>query len=166
MKLAFACVTAVLLSGVSGHEWFARRDAESGSFTACKNLFAPVVRILQQQRFRYLIEDGQLSLDCSQQTMSRAEGCRFSDEFACYSRYPPDILFIVLNTFCSHRTEIEDDASCWTSDRLPGAFISCSRQSSSANFANCVQGSVTNLTECSSGRTGAILRQLVLDVRA
>ncbi|XP_067657501.1 uncharacterized protein [Haliotis asinina] len=163
-------VVVALFSCVFGHDWLARRDTyeEPTGFecfnTTCENVYEPVFRVMEQPTFSDLITDGRLTLDCSQETLTLANECRHTSS-GCMSKFQMGDLFTAFDTFCRHKTEILDDESCWTHGLMPLAVVSCF-DGNSIVFANCVQGRVTSITECSSGRAGAILRQLVLDLRA
>ncbi|XP_046565870.1 uncharacterized protein LOC124274552 [Haliotis rubra] len=159
MKFAI-CVAVVLISSVSGHEWFSRRDAEPDA--ACRNIYAQMNAIMRQPQFRYLIRDGELSLDCSEQTLAKADECQNGSFVMCSSQFSARQLNIALNAFCRHRTDIENEPTCWTSDNLPSAVTSCAGRDRSA-FALCAEQNVANLTECSA-TTGAIFRQLIVAV--
>ncbi|XP_071090561.1 uncharacterized protein [Haliotis cracherodii] len=163
MKFAIY-VVSVLLSSVTGRAWLTRRESDPGPdlsclSTTCENVYAPVFRIMSRPTFSYLIKDGRLSLDCSQQTRTIADECQSSSVNCFASILLPD-LAIALNLFCLHQTEIEEEASCWTSDNLPGAVVSC-RYENRVAFAECVYHRVSSLTECTE-TTGAIFRQLLL----
>ncbi|XP_046565898.1 uncharacterized protein LOC124274578 [Haliotis rubra] len=163
------CVAVVLFSSVSGHDWLTRRDTyEEPGFdcfeTPCELIYEPVFRIMARPTFSNLIEDGRLTLSCSRETLTLANECKHPSS-GCMPYVEMEDLFIAFDTFCRHKTEILDDEACWTHGLMPLAVVSC-HDANSIAFANCVQARVTNITECSSGRTGAILRQLVLDVRA
>ncbi|XP_048249748.1 uncharacterized protein LOC124138141 [Haliotis rufescens] len=154
------CVAAVLLSSVTGRTWHAKRETDPGPALTCysgtcENVVAPVRRILQGPTFRYLIREG---LDCSQQTLTIAGECQTSSA-DCRVRHQNPDLPSALITFCRYKTEIEDEASCWTSDNLPWALLSCADEDRSA-FAECAEKRVSSLTECSE-TSGAIFREML-----
>ncbi|XP_046338467.1 uncharacterized protein LOC125377519 [Haliotis rufescens] len=149
------CVAAALLSSVSGLEWPTRRETLPDRSDECQNVFAQILGILQRPRFSNLIEDGRLSLDCSQQTLTTADECQRSGSGRV------ERLNIALNIFCSHKPEIEREASCWTSGELSETVVSCLHQDRRA-VAECADQNVSNLRECTN-TTGAIFRQLILD---
>ncbi|XP_048246820.1 uncharacterized protein LOC124119850 isoform X1 [Haliotis rufescens] len=155
------CVATVLLSYVSGLEWPTRRQIVPATSSACQNVYAQISGIMQRPRFRNLIAHGKLSLDCSQQTLTAADECQRPWSLR-RSLFKVEQLKIALNTFCSHKPEIEGEASCWTSEELPDTVITCSQQDSRA-FAECADQNVSNLRECTN-TTGAIFRQLILDI--
>ncbi|XP_048246827.1 uncharacterized protein LOC124119835 isoform X4 [Haliotis rufescens] len=155
------CVAAALLSSVSGLEWPTRRETLPDKSDECQNLYAQILGIMQRPRFSNLIEDGRLSLDCSQQILTTADECQRSGSVRT-SRFRVKQLNIALNTFCSHKPEIEREASCWTSEELPDTLVSCAQRDRRA-FAECADQNVSNLTECTN-TTGAIFRQLILDI--
>ncbi|XP_046338439.1 uncharacterized protein LOC124119833 [Haliotis rufescens] len=154
-------VAAVLLSSVSGLEWPTRREIVPATSSACQNVYAQILGIMFRPRFSNLIEDGRLSLDCSQQTLTMADECQRSG-YLRRSHFRVEHLNIALNTFCSHKPEIEGEASCWTSEELPDTVVSCSQQDRRA-FAECADQNVSNLRKCTN-TTGAIFRQLILGV--
>ncbi|XP_046338464.2 uncharacterized protein LOC124119850 isoform X3 [Haliotis rufescens] len=155
------CVAAVLLSYVSGLEWPTRREIAPATSSACQNVYAQISGIMVRPRFSNLIQDGRLSLDCSQQTLTKADECQRSESVrSTYFRV--GYLNISLNTFCNHKPEIEGEASCWTSEELSETVVSCAQQDSRA-FAECADQNVSNLRKCTN-TTGAIFRQLILGV--
>ncbi|XP_048246825.1 uncharacterized protein LOC124119835 isoform X2 [Haliotis rufescens] len=155
------CVAAALLSSVSGLEWPTRRELVPDTSSACQNVYAQILGIMVGPRFSNLIEDGRLSLDCSQQILRTADECQRSESVR-RSYLIVERLNIALNTFCSHKPEIEGEASCWTSKELPETVVSCSQEDSRA-FAECADQNVSNLRECTN-TTGAIFRQLIVDL--
>ncbi|XP_046338463.2 uncharacterized protein LOC124119848 isoform X1 [Haliotis rufescens] len=155
------CVAAALLSSVSGLEWPTRREIVPDTSSACQNVYAQIFGVMFRPRFRNLIEDGRLSLDCSQRTLTRADECQRSG-YLRGSRFTNKHLNFALNTFCSHKPEIEGEASCWTSKELPGTVVSCFKKDKFA-FAECAYQGVSNLRECTN-TIGAIFRQLILGV--
>ncbi|XP_071085403.1 uncharacterized protein [Haliotis cracherodii] len=155
------CVAAVLLSSVSGLEWPTRREIVPATSSACQNVYAQILGIMLRPSFSNLIEDGRLSLDCSQRTLTRADECQRSG-YLRRSHFRVEHLNIALNTFCSHKTDIEGEASCWTSEEMRDAVVSCSQQDRRA-FAECADQNVSDLRKCTN-TTGAIFRQLILGV--
>ncbi|XP_067657366.1 uncharacterized protein [Haliotis asinina] len=160
MKFAI-CVVVVLISSASGLEWLTRRDAEPEN--TCRNIYDQVTMIMRQPEFsRILLQNGELSLDCSEQTLAKADDCINAPFLTCRSQFTATQLNAALNVFCRHRADIENEPACWTSDDLPSAVVSCSR-GDRPEFALCAERNVTSLTECSA-ITGAIFGELILDV--
>ncbi|XP_048246819.1 uncharacterized protein LOC124119847 [Haliotis rufescens] len=158
------CVATALLSCVSGLEWPTRREIVPDTSSACQNVYAQIFGIMFRPRFSNLIEDGRLSLDCSQKTLTRADECQRFSGSVRRSRFTNKHLNIALNTFCNHKPEIEGEASCWTSEELPDTVVSCAQQDRRAfAIAECADQNVSNLRECTN-TTGAIFRQLILDI--
>ncbi|XP_048247147.1 uncharacterized protein LOC124119848 isoform X2 [Haliotis rufescens] len=101
------------------------------------------------------------NLHKNQRTLTRADECQRSG-YLRGSRFTNKHLNFALNTFCSHKPEIEGEASCWTSKELPGTVVSCFKKDKFA-FAECAYQGVSNLRECTN-TIGAIFRQLILGV--
>ncbi|XP_046360556.2 uncharacterized protein LOC124138082 isoform X3 [Haliotis rufescens] len=173
MKFVSGCVAIVLLSSVCGLEWLTRRESEPESdlgcpSTTCDNVYAPIIKITEGP-FADLIKDGKLSLDCSDQTLTSVAECQLPSA-GCTEIDVMQKLFLIYATFCRNQTEIEEEASCWTSDNLPGALDSCpyghrrvlAEPAVRVAFGQCIYQSVSSLTECTE-TSGAIFRQLVLD---
>ncbi|XP_046360557.1 uncharacterized protein LOC124138082 isoform X2 [Haliotis rufescens] len=173
MKFVSGCVAIVLLSSVYGLEWPTRRESDPDSdfgcpSTTCDNVYAPIIMIMGGPTMADLIIDGKLSLDCSDQTLTIAAECQLPSA-GCTEIDVMQKLFLVYTTYCDNKTEIEEEASCWTSRNLPGVLNSC-RYEHRRVFVNpalrgvygdCVEQRVGSLTECTE-TSGAILRQLAL----
>ncbi|XP_071090557.1 uncharacterized protein [Haliotis cracherodii] len=173
MKFVSGCVAIVLLSSVCGLEWLTSRESEPESVlgcpnTTCDNVYAPIIRTMGGP-VADVIKDGKLSLDCSDQTLTIMAECQLPSA-GCREIEVMQKLLLVYATFCRNKTEIEEEASCWTSDNLPGAYNSCpyehrrvlAEPAVRVALGQCIYQSVSSLTECTE-TSGTIFRQLVLD---
>ncbi|XP_046565868.1 uncharacterized protein LOC124274549 [Haliotis rubra] len=170
MKFVIILAVLALLSAdrVSGFEWLKKRESEPVPARecltpSCRNVFEPVMDVLDTPASELLIEDGRLSLDCSQQNLDQAEECTNLSLFLCDSPYQVDLkVNAALNIFCRNKADIEKEPSCWTSRNLVGATMSCYNDDREV-YGACAERRVGNLTEC-SGITGAIMRELILEL--
>ncbi|XP_071090963.1 uncharacterized protein [Haliotis cracherodii] len=167
MKFVICVAVLALLSSdmVSGLEWLRRRESEPVSnlllSAACSYVFEPVMHILGTPAFEDLIEDGHLSLDCSPQSLAKVDECQRSPSLRD-SSYLQLKLPAAMNIFCSHKTDIEKDASCWIGRDMLTAAMSC-RNSDRNVFAECAERRVGNLTGCTN-TTGAIIGRMILEL--